>query len=111
MLTQKRRNRRRSKRRAIFCPIHSCYIDSVSQKHPLYADTSQQLRERGISRKNAMMLIASRTTVPLTGEWLEAFWCEECQQNEWYWVKRSADGCYRLSSVPADLWERAQGVI
>lgn len=111
MQNRKRRNRNRSKRRSIFCPIHGCYIDSVSQKHPLYANKAEQLRERGISRRNASMLIANRTTVTLTGEWLEAFWCEECQQNEWYWVKRSAEGHYELTSIPADLWERAQGVI
>lgn len=44
MLENKRRNRKRSKRRAIFCSIHSCYMDSVSQKHRLYADKSEHLR-------------------------------------------------------------------
>ena len=55
--------------------------------------------------------MANHATVALTGEWLESFWCEECQQNEWYWVVRSPEGRYTLKTVPADLWERSQGGI
>lgn len=108
---RRQRNRKRSKRRAIYCPIHSCYLDSVSQRHRLYADKTEHLRARGMSRRLSAMVIASHTTVPLVGEWLEAFWCEECQQKEWYWVKQSGEGTYTLSQIPEDLWRRAQGVI
>ncbi|MGB3292871.1 MAG: hypothetical protein WBB01_07795 [Phormidesmis sp.] len=111
MQAQRQRNRRRSKRRAIYCPIHGCYIDSVSQKHRLYADKAEHLRERGMGRKISVMVMASHTTVPLTGEWLEAFWCEECQQNEWYWVKQSETRAYTLSRIPENLWQQAQDVI
>jgi hypothetical protein len=79
-----KRNRSRSKRRAIFCPIHGCYLDSVSPKYSLFADQVQQLRERGISKRNATMLLSDRTTVSLTGEWVESFWCDQCQKTEWY---------------------------
>ena len=112
MQTQRRRrNRKRSKRRAIYCPIHGCYLDSVSQKHRLYADKVEHLCERGMGKRTARRVMASRTTVALEGEWLEAFWCEECQQNEWYWVTLLDDKNYSLSKVPADLWQQAQGVI
>lgn len=111
MQAQKRRNRKRSKRRAIYCPTHGCYIDSVSQKHRLYADKAEHLRERGMSRKTSVMVMASYTTVPLVGEWLECFWCDECLQNEWYWVKLLESGAYELSRIPEDLWQQAQGVI
>jgi hypothetical protein len=111
MQAQKRRNRNRSKRRAIYCPVHGCYIDSVSQKHRLYADKAEQLRSRGMGRKASVRVMASYTTVPLSGEWLEAFWCEECQQNEWYWVKQLEDRTYQLFTIPEDLWQQAQGVI
>ncbi|MEL6160821.1 MAG: hypothetical protein AAFR18_16565 [Cyanobacteria bacterium J06627_32] len=83
----------------------------MSQKHRLYADKAEHLRERGMGRKVSLMVMASHTTVALDGEWLEAFWCEECQQNEWYWVKRSEAGEYSLHKVPHDLWQQAQGVI
>jgi organic radical activating enzyme len=111
MEVQKRRNRKRSKRRAIYCPIHGCYIDSVSQKHRLYADKAEHLRSRGMSRKASVRVMASYTTVPLAGEWLEAFWCQECQRNEWYWVTQSKARTYELSTIPEDLWQQAQGVI
>ncbi|MEL7352496.1 MAG: hypothetical protein AAF171_07710 [Cyanobacteria bacterium P01_A01_bin.116] len=111
MERQKCRNRKRSKRRAIYCPMHGCYLDSVSRKHYLYADKSEQLRERGMGRKLSVMVIANHTTVPLSGEWLEAFWCDQCQQTEWYWVKQSEERAYVLSKIPEDLWQQAQGVI
>ncbi|MBE9061352.1 hypothetical protein [cf. Phormidesmis sp. LEGE 11477] len=111
MELRKRRNRKRSKRRAIYCPMHGCYIDSVSQKHRLYADKAEHLRERGMGRKVSLRVMSSYTTVPLEGEWLEAFWCGECQQNEWYWVMRSPENTYTLNKVPEDLWQQAQGVI
>lgn len=107
----RRRNRKRSKRRAIYCPVHGCYLDSVSQKHRLYADKAEQLHDRGMSRKVAVRVIASYTTVPLESEWLESFWCEECQKNEWYWVKQSEGKNYTLSRIPEGLWQQAQGVI
>ena len=111
MTTKKRRNRKRSKRRAIYCPMHDCYIDSVSQKHRLYADKAEHLRERGMGRKASLRVMSSYTTVPLDGEWLEAFWCEECQQNEWYWVTQSPEKTYTLNRIPENLWQQAQGVI
>lgn len=109
-ISTKRRNRKRSKRRAIFCPIHKCYLDSVSQKHPIYADRPDLLQSRGISRKKALLLVASRTTIPLTGEWLEAFWCEHCQEKQWYHVHKR-DQEYQLSIAPPELWQQATGVI
>ena len=111
MQTPKRRNRKRSKRRAIYCPVHGCYVHSVSQKHRLYADKAEHLRERGMSRKTSAMVMASYTTVPLDDEWLECFWCDECQQNEWYWVVKSPENTYKLNRIPEHLWQQAQGVI
>ena len=112
METQKRRrNRNRSKRRAIYCPIHGCYLDSVSQKHRLYADKAEHLCKQGMGKRMARRVIASHATVTLEGEWLEAFWCEECQQKEWYWVFQLENKTYSLSTIPIDLWQRAQGVM
>jgi hypothetical protein len=105
------RNRKRSKRRAIYCPIHECYLDSVSQKYQIYADQSGQLQQRGISRRNALMLVASQTAVPLEGEWIEAFWCKECQQTTWYYVRKTGDRTYTIAPAPPELWQQATGVI
>jgi len=104
------RNRKRSKKRPIYCPVHGCYLDSVSQKYALFADKPGQLQERGIGRKYALMLVANKTAVPLEGEWLEAFWCEQCQKKQWYHV-RKRDHTYNISLAPPELWQQAMGVI
>ncbi|MEM6752917.1 MAG: hypothetical protein AAF630_08115 [Cyanobacteria bacterium P01_C01_bin.38] len=112
------RNRKRSKRRAIYCPIHGCYLHSVSQKYRLFASHPEQLQQKGIGRQNAKILIASQTAVLLEDEWLEAFWCDECQQTKWYRVERlgkKADKnigriSYSISLAPSQLWEQAVGV-
>ncbi|WP_315789062.1 hypothetical protein [Fischerella sp. JS2] len=105
------RNRKRSKRRAIYCPIHGCYLNSVSQKYQLYADRAGQLQQRGIPRRNALMLVAHQTAVPLNGEWVEAFWCEQCQSTKWYHVCKGENNTYEIKNVPPELWQHATGVI
>ncbi|BAZ69109.1 hypothetical protein NIES4106_38800 [Fischerella sp. NIES-4106] len=104
------RNRKRSKRRAIYCPIHGCYLDSVSQKYPLFADRPGQLQQRGIGRQTALFLVAKKTAVPLEGEWLEAFWCDQCQEKRWYHLKKR-DRIYEVSIAAPELWQQAMGVI
>ncbi|MFB2768853.1 hypothetical protein ACE1AT_06105 [Pelatocladus sp. BLCC-F211] len=104
------RNRKRSKRRAIYCPIHGCYLDSVSQKYPLFADRPGQLQQRGIGRQTALFLVAKKTAVPLQGEWLEAFWCDQCQEKKWYHLKKR-DRVYEVSIAAPELWQQAMGVI
>ena len=112
------RNRKRSKRRAIYCPVHGCYLHSVSQKYKLFATHPRELQKKGIGRQNALILIASQTAVVLENEWLEAFWCDECQQTKWYHVKKIGKKSdrnlgrtsYSISLAPAHLWEQAIGV-
>jgi hypothetical protein len=85
-------------------------LDSVSKKYTLFADRPGQLQERGICRRDALILVASQTAVALDGEWLEAFWCEECQEKKWYHVHKS-DCKYNISLAPPELWQQAMGVI
>lgn len=47
----------------------------------------------------------------LSGEWLEAFWCDECQSREWYHVRRFENNQYEVSIAPTELWQQATGVI
>lgn len=105
------RNRKRSKRRAIYCPEHGCYLDSVSPKYPLYTESAAVLRSRGMSRRSALTLVASCAAVPLQGEWLEAFWCEQCQETRWYHVRKVEDRIYEVCLAPESLWQQASGVI
>jgi len=104
------RNRKRSKRRSIYCPKHpAVFLESSSPKYPVFADQASHLQQRGVSRKNAQLVIASNQTVTLSGEWLEAFWCNECQRVEWYHVRKQDDR-YQLSLAPSELWQRVTGV-
>lgn len=107
----RKRNRKRLQRRKIFCPTHGCYLDSVSQKYPMFADTVGQLQARGVGRRTARVLMAERTTVALEGEWIEAFWCDECQRTEWYYVRKTGDRTYEVSLAPQELWQQVHGVI
>ena len=107
------RNRKRSKRRSIYCPVHGCYLDSVSQKYQLYADRPGQLQQRGVGRREALMLIASQTAVPLESEWLEAFWCKDCEQKKWYHIRKSFNKTtktYDVKVASPELWQQAMGV-
>lgn len=104
------RNRKRSKRRAIYCPVHNCYMDSMSQKYNLFAEEAGQLQQRGLRKREALMLVAAKTAVPLEGEWLEAFWCEHCQETKWYHVRKH-ESVYEISLAPSELWQQATGVI
>lgn len=108
---QPRRNRKRSSRRRICCPVHGCYLDSVSPKRYLFADQAEQLRSRGVSHRKSRMIVASLKTVPLDGEWLEAFWCDDCEETQWYHVCKVSDRDYTLSVAPRDLWMQVQGVV
>lgn len=111
MAEQRTRNRKRSKRRAIFCPIHQVYLDSVSQKYPLFASKPEHLQQRGMGRRTALTLMSHQASVPLVGEWLEAFWCDHCQENQWYHVRKTDANAYQLTPAPRDLWMQASGVI
>lgn len=105
------KNRNRSRRRAIYCPIHDCYLDSVSQKYRLFADKPGQLQKRGFGRRTASLVISQYTAVTIQGEWLEAFWCPECQETKWYYVRQSNNGIYEISPAPMELWSQVSGVI
>ncbi|MBD2676739.1 MULTISPECIES: hypothetical protein [Nostoc] len=105
------RNRKRSKRRAIYCPNHGCCLESRSQKYQLFAHRAGQLQQRGMSRRSALMLVANQTTVSLEGEWLEAFWCDQCQQTKWYHICKSDEHTYKVSLAPQELWQQVTGAI
>jgi hypothetical protein len=64
-----------------------------------------------MGRRLALTVIAGLGTVPLQGEWIEAFWCDHCQQTQWYHVRKTAANGYCIGLAPEDLWLQASGVI
>nr|WP_237747905.1 hypothetical protein [Spirulina subsalsa] len=83
----------------------------MSQKYTLYTESAGTLQSRGISRLSALLLVATHTAVPLVGEWLEAFWCQECQETRWYYVRKVGERAYEVQLAPRELWMQATGVI
>jgi hypothetical protein len=108
-----KRTRQRSKRREIHCPLHpEERIFSVSSKYHLYLTDVGQIITRGLSKRKAdELLVAYKHVLPLSDEWIECFWCEDCQASNWWYVKRLNRLQHELSSVPRELWEQATGVI
>lgn len=113
VLRRSDRNRQRSKRkggRCIRCYEHDCLMQSASRKYPLFADNAVHLRERGMSRRKASLVIQSHTAVLLQDEWLEAFWCPACQQKNWFHVKHKG-GTFEVASVTPELWQCTTGSV
>lgn len=108
-----KRTRQRSKRREIHCPRHpEERIFSVSGKYHLYLTDVGQIVIRGLSKRKADELLAAyKRVLPLSDEWIECFWCEDCQASSWWHVKRLNRLQHELNPVPRELWEQATGVI
>jgi hypothetical protein len=87
------------------------YLDSVSQKYPLFTTEAEHLRQRGLSRQRSLTVIAGYGTVPLDGEWLEAFWCDHCQATRWYHIRKTDARHYTVQLASDTLWLQASGVI
>jgi hypothetical protein len=107
------RPRRRARRRELRCPLHpEQKLFSVSPKHHLYVTDVGQLMLRGLSKRRADELLAAyRRVLPLSDEWIECFWCDDCGTTSWWHVHRHDRHDYSLSTVPRELWEQATGVI
>jgi hypothetical protein len=85
-------------------------MDSVSQKHAIFTRDVDCLRKKGIGKRGAQLLLAYQNTVVLNGEWIEAFWCEECQKTSWYHVQKE-ERTYRVELAPEHLWQQVIGVL
>ena len=101
--------KRKHSKRAIYCPIHNCSLDSVSQKYQLYADSPEHLQQSGVGKRSAQMLISAQGSVTLNGEWLEKFWCSSCQESNWYHIRKCLS-TYQCNVAPREMWQRAVGV-
>jgi hypothetical protein len=101
--------KRKHSKRAIYCPIHNCFLDSVSQKYPLYAHFPEHLQQSGVGKRSAQMLISAQGSLTLDREWLEKFWCSSCQESNWYRVSKR-DTTYQCNVAPREMWQRAVGV-
>ena len=105
--------RSRPSRRRIHCPLHpETRLLSVSAKLSLFTTELGDLIVRGHGRATAAnLMLAYRQVVPLHNEWLEGFWCDDCQQTRWWHVQRHDRVRHTLRPVAPGLWQQAAGVI
>jgi uncharacterized protein YjcR len=83
------RNKKRSKRRAICCLI----------------------QKKEVSQQNAQIMVMLETIISLKDEWLEAFWCDRCQETKWDRIQKQENSTYKVSAAPSELWQQAVGII
>ena len=73
---QPARRNRRPKRRELFCPAHpEQLIQGNGKKYFLHLLQPEQLKQRGISAKKALLIINSYPVLVLSNEWLEELFC------------------------------------
>lgn len=104
------RKRKRSKRRSIYCPTHNYYLNSVSQKYYIYCNHPSHLREQGIGKQASRRILENKSEVVLRNAWLEAFWCDKCQNSKWFYITKTETG-YKVKVASAGLWQRVVGVV
>ncbi len=108
--SHKRNRKRPAKGRKIKCPECLTLMERVSQKHHLHATTIEQLKEQGFARRNASLILLQQTAVSLASTWLEAFWCNGCQDSNWYHVTK-VDKDYHLVLAELKNWKQSNGTL
>lgn len=99
------RNRKRSKRRAIFCDTHNCYLESMSPKYWVNNTSAehQMLNMTVQEDKEEQSEFSILDENFKKKEWMEAFWCPQCQQRNWYHVVETVPRCYNVTLVSDQL--------
>jgi len=64
-----------------------------------------------MGRRTALLVIATHTAVPLKDDWLEQFWCPECDQKRWYHIHETGPRQYRVRLAPDELWQQVEGIV
>ena len=97
------RNRKRSKRRAIYCKIHNCYLQSES---PKYRTDLLGVKDTQTKKKlSEVLLFLSEESVSedVRVAWIELFWCPQCEKRRWYHVMRKDSCSYRVTALSDSL--------
>jgi hypothetical protein len=107
---QPRRNRR-PKRRQLFCPAHpEQRIEGNGQKYFLHLLTPEELNARGMSHKQAQLVIEAYPVLVLSNEWLEELFCPQCGNTRWCHVTRIEGVLHTVRWAQRDLWQQVAHV-
>lgn len=91
------RNRKRSKRRSIFCPTHSCYLESESPKYRLSDLEAQNNHDKERLAEFLLSLSETQNSENIQATWVEAFWCPQCEKKRWYHITETGLRCYDVA--------------
>lgn len=106
-----RRRNRRPKGRQLFCPAHpEQLIEGNGRKYFLHLLKPEELRARGMSDKQARLVIGAYPVLVLSNEWLEELFCPTCGSSRWCHVTRLDSREHTVSWAPRDLWQQVARV-
>ena len=78
------RRDRRPKRRALFCPAHPDQrIEGNGRKYFLHLLSPEELQQRGMTSKQARLVINAYPVLVVSNEWLEELFCPQCGTSRW----------------------------
>ena len=109
--TQRRQRHRRPKRRALFCPAHpdQC-IEGNGRKYFLHLLSPEELQQRGMTSKQARLVINAYPVLVLSNEWLEELFCPQCGSSRWCHITKHDRLEHSVNWAPRDLWEQVAHV-
>jgi hypothetical protein len=106
-----KQRRRRPEKRKLCCPAHpEQRIEGCGQKYFLHLLTPEELKERGMSHKNAKLVIEAYPVLVLSNEWLEELFCPQCGSSRWCHVTRLNRINHDVRWAPRELWEQVAHV-
>ena len=107
----RRKQRSRTKRRALACPAQpDQLIQGNGKKYYLHLLQPEQLQQRGISAKKAQLIINAYPVLVLSNEWLEELFCPQCGSSRWCHVIKHDKVAHTVRWAPRDLWEQVAHV-
>ena len=110
--THTRQNQRsRPKRRALFCPAHPDQrIEGNGKKYFLHLLSPEELQQRGMTSKQARLVINAYPVLVLSSEWLEELFCPQCGTSRWCHITKHDRVYHSVRWAPRDLWEQVAHV-
>lgn len=109
--TAPKRQRRRPRRRELFCPAHpEQHIQGNGRKYFLHLLSAEELKQRGFSDKRARLVIQAYPVLVLSNEWLEELFCPQCGTSRWCHVIKHDRGEHTVRWAPRTLWEQVAHV-
>ena len=105
------RRDRRPKGRALFCPAHPDQrIEGNGRKYFLHLLSPEELQQRGMTSKQARLVINAYPVLVLSNEWLEELFCPQCGTSRWCHITKHDQVEDSVRWAPRDLWEQVAHV-